>query len=108
MAAGQHTDRLAGGDHVAGPDGGADRFVGGPQPARVADADDAAPGHDTGERDDATARRPHDGSGRGGKINPAVPGEPGSRRRIEAPYHVGRVHGPDVRLTARAGNEQQQ
>jgi len=79
--------------HVTGPDTltPADerphRFVGRAQPAVVRDAHDAPPRERGRERHHACAGRTDGTPGRTGEVDPAVAGEPWSRRRREPPHH---------------------
>ena len=75
--------RLEGTDDLAGPyrlsclDGRTHRFVGRAKPARMLDADHAAPGERPGEHHGAGSRGPYRIVGLAGEVDAPVPGQPG-------------------------------
>ncbi|BCB87612.1 hypothetical protein Psuf_049250 [Phytohabitans suffuscus] len=102
VAGGQRAELVTGGHRLPGADGRLQRLVGGAQSARMGDADDAPPGDATGEVDGAGGRRAHRHAGLSRQVDAAVAGQPGTRRRVEAPDHVRR---PVQRPTERTGRD---
>ncbi len=87
MTGRQRADLLPRGDGIARstvPD--EHRLVGGSQAARMGHAHDTATRDLPGEDDRACPGRPDHHAGRSGEIRSAVTGQPGLRRRIEAPH----------------------
>lgn len=89
MAGEQYAQWVSGGHPVTGRHGGADRLVGGPQAIGVGEADHRAPRHRTGEGDCPGTRGAYHDAGAGSQVDPPVPRQPGSRRRVEPPYRAG-------------------
>lgn len=85
MTRGQPADDPASGDRLARRYPRLHRFVTGPQPAGVGDADHAAPGDPPGEPHHAGRCRAHRRLRAAGQVDPPVAGKPRPRGRLEHP-----------------------
>lgn len=85
----QLAECLSPGNRLASLDNGDHGLVGGSQAGVVLHADGGASGHHAGERDHTMPRGPHHQVGIAREVHPAVPRQPGLRRRRKRPSDPG-------------------